>query len=197
MGSACARPDGLAASFCFADCVRFASNEWEIDGRDGRRLEIGSDSATRATITYGDWSSRAEDRVFHDVALPFVLDPSVDGKPTGDGEFYVIAVTVEGASPGVVSARATTAAASSATSLPALPIRVGDHVWNGNGSLIAKSSGTATGYGLTVDEARVHPGADAPVVFFQWEVPTDAASASRGREVQPSATACGTTAAPT
>ena len=78
-----------------------------------------------------------------------MLDPSVDGKPTGDGEIYVIAVTVEGASPGVVSARATTAAASSATSLPALPIRVGDHVWNGNGSLIAKSSGTATGYGLT------------------------------------------------
>lgn len=144
--------------------------QWEIDGRDGRRIEIGSDSATHATITYGDWSSRAEDRVFHDVTLPFVLDPSADGKPTGDGEFYVIAVTVEGASPGVVSARATTAAASSATSLPALPIRVGDHVWNGNGSLIAKSSGTATGYGLTVDEARVHPGADAPVVFFQWEI---------------------------
>jgi len=43
--------------------------------------------------------------------------------------------------------------------------------WNGNGSLISYSSGTNTGYGLTIDEAAIHPSSiENPVVFFQWEL---------------------------
>lgn len=43
--------------------------------------------------------------------------------------------------------------------------------WNGNGSLISFSSGDMTGYGLTVDEAAIHPSSpNNPVVFFQWEI---------------------------
>ena len=43
--------------------------------------------------------------------------------------------------------------------------------WNGNGSLISLTSGTQTGYGLTIDEAMIHPtSAENPAVFFQWEI---------------------------
>ena len=43
--------------------------------------------------------------------------------------------------------------------------------WNGNGSLISLSSGTRTGYGLTIDEATIHPATiNNPIVFFQWEI---------------------------
>ncbi|MFT4979675.1 MAG: hypothetical protein ACI8S6_005587, partial [Myxococcota bacterium] len=44
--------------------------------------------------------------------------------------------------------------------------------WTGSGSLISRTSGTATGYGLTRDEATFDSSAGAPAVFFQWEVDT-------------------------
>ena len=69
--------------------------QWEIDGADGRRLKISG--GTEATITYGAWSSRSEDRVFKKVALPFVLDPTVDGKQANDGAYYVVAVQYDSA----------------------------------------------------------------------------------------------------
>ena len=48
---------------------------------------------------------------------------------------------------------------------------VPQYSWNGNGSLISYASGTKTGYGLTQDEAVIHPDSEQnPVVFFQWEV---------------------------
>ena len=50
---------------------------------------------------------------------------------------------------------------------------VPQYSWNGNGSLISYTSGTQTGYGLTQDEAVIHPDSSQnPVVFFQWEVDT-------------------------
>lgn len=50
---------------------------------------------------------------------------------------------------------------------------VPEYSWNGNGSLISYASGTQTGYGLTQDEAVIHPDSTQnPVVFFQWEVDT-------------------------
>jgi hypothetical protein len=46
-----------------------------------------------------------------------------------------------------------------------------EYSWNGNGSLISYASGTSTGYGLTQDEAVIHPtSSHNPVVFFQWEI---------------------------
>ena len=43
--------------------------------------------------------------------------------------------------------------------------------WNGNGSLIGYASESKTGYGLTIDEAAIHPTSiDNPIVFFQWEI---------------------------
>jgi|GEM_PF-1380596 len=145
--------------------------QWEIDGRDGRRLEITGGS--RATITYGSWGSRANDRVYKDVALPFVLDPAKDGNSVEDGKFYVVSVQYD-AEPGAqtdVVATTTDAAASDAASAPAEPVTVDGHTWNGNASVISYSSGDKTGYGLNYDIANIHPdSAGNPVVFFQWEV---------------------------
>ncbi len=145
--------------------------QWEIDGRDGRRLEIKGGS--KATITYGSWGDRTNDRTYKNVTLPFVLDPAKDGKNVSDGQYYVVAVKYEdepGAKTDVV-ATTTDAAASSATSEKAEPVSVDGHTWNGNASVISHSSGSKTGYGLNFDIANIHPtSASNPVVFFQWEV---------------------------
>lgn len=159
--------------------------QWEIDGRDGRKLEISGRG--KATITYGSWSDRATDRVFKNVTLPFVLDPAKDGKNANDGQYYVIAVQYDQEPEAVtdVSATATNAAGSTATSEPAraFDITVDGHTWNGNASVISHSSGSKTGYGLNYDIANIHPTSDKnPVVFFQWEV-----SAADGKTLEISA----------
>jgi len=145
--------------------------QWEIDGRDGRKLQIAG--GTKATITYGSWGDRTNDRVFKNVTLPFVLDPAKDGKNVADGQYYVISVQYD-TEPGTrtdVTATATTAAASSGASLAGTPITVDGHTWNGNASVISHSSGSKTGYGLNYDIANIHPTSENnPVVFFQWEV---------------------------
>lgn len=146
--------------------------QWEIDGTDGRRLALSAGGIERATITYGVWGERTGDRVHRDVPLPFVLDPSADGLSVADGEYYVVAVTLDGR-PGTSTslvAEATDAPATEATSETATPIVVDGYTWQGNGSVIALASGAREGYGLTTDEARVHTGAERPAVFFQWEV---------------------------
>lgn len=145
--------------------------QWEIDQRDGTRLRI--EGPGTATITYGTWSDRNSDRVYENVTLPFVLDPARDGKTVADGSYYVVAVAFSQApgSAADVVATATTAAATSATSRAAQPITVDGHTWNGTGSIIGKTSGTQTGYGLDKDVANIHPtSANNPVVFFQWEI---------------------------
>lgn len=49
--------------------------------------------------------------------------------------------------------------------------RMPSYSWNGNGSLISYASENKTGYGLTIDEAAIHPNSlDNPIVFFQWEI---------------------------
>jgi hypothetical protein len=159
--------------------------QWEIDGRDGRKLEISGGG--KATITYGSWSDRATDLVFKNVTLPFVLDPAKDGKNANDGQYYVIAVQYDQEPEAVtdVSATATNAAGSTATSEPAraFDITVDGHTWNGNASVISHSSGSKTGYGLNYDIANIHPTSDKnPVVFFQWEV-----SAADGKTLEISA----------
>jgi len=119
--------------------------QWEIDGADGRRLRIKGDG--RATITYGSWGTRSDDRVYSNVALPFVLDPAKDGKSTNDGQYYVVAIQNPSAPTSAtnVIATATDATASSATSMAAQPIAVDGHTWNGNGSIINFTSGSMTG----------------------------------------------------
>tara|TARA_R110002073_G_scaffold140253_12_gene290992 strand:- start:59179 stop:61554 length:2376 start_codon:yes stop_codon:yes gene_type:complete len=159
--------------------------QWEIDGRDGRKLEIAGEGS--ATITYGSWSDRASDRVFKNVTLPFVLDPTNDGKSAADGQYYVIAVqySSEPSATTDVSATATSAAGTTATSEAArgFDLTVDGHTWNGNASIISHSSGTKTGYGLNYDVANIHPASDKnPVVFYQWEV-----SAADGKTLEISA----------
>ena len=158
--------------------------QWEIDSADGQRLEIAGGS--HATITYGSWANRAQDRVYKNVALPFVLDPAKDMKSVDDGAFYVVAVQyVSGPeSTHNISATTTDAAASDATSEAAGPIAVDGHTWHGNASVISHTSGAGTGYGLNYDIAQIHPeGGDTnPVVFFQWEV-----SAADGKTLEISA----------
>ncbi len=159
--------------------------QWEIDGRDGRRLEIAG--GTKATVTYGGWGDRANDRVFKDVTLPFVIDPAKDGKNVTDGQYYVISVQYD-ESPNAttdVTATATKVAGVAATSTEARPfdVSVDGHTWNGNASVISHSSGSKTGYGLNFDIANIHPTSENnPVVFFQWEV-----SAADGKSLEISA----------
>lgn len=142
--------------------------QWEVDSADGERLRIDADDrGESATITYGTWGTRAEDRVYRDVTLPFVLDPRADGHDPV-GQYFVVAVTHD--SDGIIAAEATTEAADSTRSTSAGPLPVDGHTWNGNGSIIGYTSGSATGYGLTHDEAAIHPSDTAPVVFFQWEI---------------------------
>jgi len=147
--------------------------QWEVDATDGSALQIDADSAAGDTvdIVYGTWDDRSADRIFRNVTLPFVLDPTTSSSDA-DGAFFVVAVLMDDADgSGVVTAEATTARNRGASSAAAPAIVVDGHTWNGNGSIIGKASGSATGYGLTQDETVIHPGGD-PVVFFQWEVDT-------------------------
>jgi len=147
--------------------------QWEVDRRDGDRLRISAEGAGPATITYGVWNDRSQDRTYRDVTLPFVLDPAADGLSANDGDYYVVAVAFADApvSSVAVIAEPTKELGSAVTSREASPITVDGFTWNGNGSLISLASDTKTGYGLTVDEATIHPSSqDNPAVFFQWEI---------------------------
>lgn len=145
--------------------------QWEIDARDGKHLEISGGG--KATISYGAWGSRAEDRVYENVSLPFVLDPAKDGKSVADGLYYVVSVQYDSDPSEVmdVNVKATNAPGSDVTSSEGAAITVDGHTWNGNASIISHSSGDKTGYGLNYDVANIHPTSEkAPLVFFQWEV---------------------------
>ncbi|MCO4746435.1 MAG: C10 family peptidase [Proteobacteria bacterium] len=147
--------------------------QWEVDPSDGDRLRIDAEQASTATLTYGPWNDRTADRTYHDVTLPFVLDPKIDGFDPASQPYYVMAVRFDQApaQTGIVSATATTDSAATASSSPAQAFTVDGKVWTGTGSVIANASGSATGYGLTQDEAIRGAGAPAMVVF-QWEIDT-------------------------
>lgn len=147
--------------------------QWEVDASSGTRLEISHPSASTATITYGKWDNRANDRTYQDVSLPFVLDPSRDGYSSLDGSYFVLSVTPKSAATSTdpVTARVTTSSASTRIqSKPAAPVTLDGHTWNGNASIISYTTGTRTGYGITHDETRIAPSPKLPVVFFQWEI---------------------------
>lgn len=150
--------------------------QWEVDTRDGAALQIDADSSAGETvdIVYGRWDDRSQDRIYRDVTLPFVLDPAADGASELDGAYYVVAVLMDDADGGgLVSASVATGGGTTAAhSAAAGAVTVDGRIWTGSGSLIGLASGTATGYGLTRDEAIVLPGDTAPVVFFQWEIDT-------------------------
>ena len=65
--------------------------QWEIDGRDGRRVKLEAEGMSQATIRYGAWNDRSAD-VTHTVTLPYTLDPAADGLVADDGQYYVIMV---------------------------------------------------------------------------------------------------------
>ena len=154
--------------------------QWEIDGRDGTHLKIDADGVETATVTYGPWNDRGVDRTYANVSLPFVLDPARDGLSIQDQEYYVIAVTTDRPTTDrVVSAQITTAAATIAKSMAAMPILLESGTWAGNGSVIDRASGSTTGYGLTLDEGHVAAGTEDAAVFFQWEI-----DASNGQKLK-------------
>jgi hypothetical protein len=68
--------------------------QWEIDSRDGKKLEISADGMDRATISYGSWDNRGAD-VTRTVTLPYVLDPAADDLNAGDGSYLVIKVAFD------------------------------------------------------------------------------------------------------
>ena len=68
--------------------------QWEIDGRDGRKVRLEADGMDTATIRYGVWNDRSRD-VTHTVSLPYTLDPERDGLSNSDGEYYVLMVSFD------------------------------------------------------------------------------------------------------
>jgi hypothetical protein len=60
--------------------------QWEVDTRDGARLEIAGPQGT-GTVRYGLWDDRTQDVIYPDVSFPFVIEAS-----GGDGSYYVISV---------------------------------------------------------------------------------------------------------
>lgn len=147
--------------------------QWELNSSDGNKLKIDAENYTSATITYGSWSSSPSEKIAHaNVSLPFVLDPSFDGLSNADGSWFTIAVSFS-SSPSVtsrVAAEATNENGTNHTGSAAQAIRLSNsNYWGGNGSLISKSSGNQTGFGITEDVAAVKNNLKSSV-FFQWEV---------------------------
>jgi hypothetical protein len=160
------------ASARAVDTPAAAFFQWEVDDADGTRLKISGDAPGQtADITYGIWSGRQNDRLYKNVPLPFVLDPEKDGHTGLKGAYFVVAVGLSGAAgAATITAEATHDAGTERLSLAGKPVFVDGKQWQGNGSVIGLTSGTATGYGLTRDESAIAPGEADPVVFFQWEI---------------------------
>lgn len=148
--------------------------QWEIDQRDGKRLEIDVEQSYQgtATITYGLWNDRSKDKTYPNVTLPFVLDPAKDKKSVEDQSYYVIAVRFNSnpKQSAAVYAECSNKAGSIGSSQDENGFLVDGLEWQGNASVISYSSGTQTGYGLDHDETAIHPQSKASVVFFQWEI---------------------------
>jgi hypothetical protein len=64
--------------------------QWEIDGRDGRRLTL--DGTGTVEVSYGAWNGDRALDVRRTVTLPHVLDPASDGLPSADGSYLVVRV---------------------------------------------------------------------------------------------------------
>lgn len=145
--------------------------QWEIDNSDGTRLEISSAQATQATIQYGPWNDRSQDRHYLKVDLPFVLDPAKDGFSTADGTFYTLAVMLDGQTEsGLLSASVTQKDASPVNSQAARPLVLDGALWQGNGTLLSYSLAQQQGYGITQDEVLFNPEQEKSVGYFQWEI---------------------------
>lgn len=155
----------------------------------------------RVNITYGSWHSRANDITYRNVELPFVIDAGHDFPGVAWFTLAVTPASAEynwasesGSPPAVVTITAMAtrefptqvldADSSLLIDAPSLlgskeqgaSITVDGHTWNGSGSLISRGtngSQNETGFGVTLDWARIHPtSALNPVVFFQWEIDT-------------------------
>ena len=147
--------------------------QWQIDGRDGKRLEISADKSKTATITYGPWNNRGVDRTYKQVRLPFLLDPARDGFSDDDGTYYTIAISLDKGGPSQsIQAKAVHRKASAVKSDKAGPIVVDGHLWQGNGSLISAAPLALTGYGLSQDELLMKPSSESlpQVAYVQWQV---------------------------
>ena len=93
--------------------------QWEIDSSDGKKLQVYTDSSSssvnKATITYGPWHTRSQDKTYSNVSLPFTIDPAQDGFGTANGTWFVlqVAFTNTVSSSVNVRAKATTTTSSS------------------------------------------------------------------------------------
>lgn len=151
--------------------------QWEIDKKDGRHLHISTPDKnnTFATITYGSWENRDNDKVYEKVKLPFILDPQKDGNSTNDGNWYVVQVSFDEAvkSEMTVKAQATNIKASDEKSIQfASNSKLSPGTtWNGNASIISYSTENLKGFGLNYDVSKIHPSSKHnPSVFYQWEI---------------------------
>ncbi len=71
--------------------------QWEVDKRDGTKLEISSDDncVSQARLVYGPWNDRSRD-ISQVKKLPYKLDPTLNAYPLevneDNGPWYVVAV---------------------------------------------------------------------------------------------------------
>ena len=142
-------------------------------------------------ITIGNWNNRTNDITFKNVKLPFILGENNLGNELPNGYWKVIAVTFNNSTVNsssyndvynTLSATCTDESSTplnSSTSSNMLKnqhIMIGEHQWNGNGSIISrifKDSEKYSGsddwpYGVFQDVTMVHKNQYKPVVFFQW-----------------------------
>jgi|GEM_PF-3623337 len=147
--------------------------QWEVDTRDGSKLMIKADGQSHATITYGLWNDRGSDVTHRHVPLPFILDPSQDGFPVNDQEYFVLAVRFDQkpSETTTVFAEISDVQGHQGNRVPNTPFVVDNHVWQGNASVISYASQDKTGYGLDRDEGLIRPQElAAPTFYAQWEL---------------------------
>jgi len=69
--------------------------QWQVDVKNGKKIKISSNCATKATISFGFWHTRQSDFVEHRVDLPYIINPKEIHRDVKSGEWRVIKVAVE------------------------------------------------------------------------------------------------------
>ena len=165
--------------------------QWQISS-NCKNLKINHSGINdNVDITIGNWNNRTNDITFKNVRLPFILGKNNLGRELFDGSWRVIAVTFNKSTVNTSSSNDIyNTLSATCTDEPSTPlnsstsskmlrnqyIMIGEHQWNGNGSIISrifKDSEKYSGsddwpYGVFQDVTMVHKNQYKPVVFFQW-----------------------------
>ena len=189
-------PQGLYKDFSMTHPglgKQIAFFQWQIN-RKCTGLELSYEGkSTTVDITVGYWSDRDTDVTFKRVQLPFLLNESNTGFSKQwfqDKQWLLVAVAFDSAvsEDKIVASCSTKSnsgnqAGNSIRPVPASPIMIDGHQWNGNGSILAQTFDSYWGaqeyseeeqwpYGAFIDQMILQANGNKPVVYFQWN-PSD------------------------